>query len=272
MLLHRFLVAIVGAPLLLLIIIKGGSIGNSILFGAISAIGLFEYYRMVFKDDTVSRNLYILLGLLLYAGWNFAMFADYLDQAVIAALVLGFLASFLYILLFRPEPIETVGARAAAGFFGLAYVPLLFFFFVLLQAFEGGWRYLILALIIIWMSDTGAYFAGRFLGRHKLYPRVSPKKTWEGSIGGTLAAVAGAFIGAAILGIDWSPLHLTGLSLIMAIVGAMGDLCESLLKRSYGVKDSGNILPGHGGVLDRFDALLFSVPLMYYYIVVFGLM
>jgi len=144
MLLHRVLVALVGAPILLLIIIFGGSTGNSLLFGLVSAIGLYEYYHMVYKDDTVSRNLYVLLGLLLYAFWCTALHMEYLDQAVIAALVLGFLASFIYVLLFRPEPIETVGARAAAGFFGLAYVPLLFFFFVLLQAFEGGWRYVIL--------------------------------------------------------------------------------------------------------------------------------
>ncbi len=272
MLLHRVLVALVGAPALLAIIILGGAIGNLALFAAIAGLGLNEYYRMALKDDSKSGLLFTLMGLALFIIWGLAIPTPYIDQLIVFSFLAAFFFIFLYILLFRPSPIETVAQRVSASFFGLVYVPFLAFFFVLLQAFEGGWRYIVMALVIVWMSDTGAYFAGRAFGRHKLYPKVSPKKTWEGFAGGVIASVIGAVVAAKIVGIDWPTEHLIAIGGLMSIIGALGDLCESLLKRSYGVKDSGSILPGHGGILDRFDALLFAVPVMYYYIVLFRLM
>lgn len=119
--------------------------------------------------------------------------------------------------------------------------------------------------ILLWVNDTGAYLAGRFFGKHKLFERISPNKTWEGSIGGTLVTVAGAYI----LSIFFTNLNLTNwvvLSILVAVFGGLGDLAESMLKRSLGVKDSGKLLPGHGGVLDRIDGLLLSVPFVYSYL------
>jgi len=121
------------------------------------------------------------------------------------------------------------------------------------------------------LSDTGAYFAGKNFGRHKMAPRVSPKKTWEGSIGGLLLAMAGIGV---IYGIHnytqtkylpaWPLYRYVLVGLVLAIVGQVGDLVESMLKRDAGVKDSGQVLPGHGGVLDRCDGFLFAGPVMYY--------
>ncbi|HYF62392.1 MAG TPA: phosphatidate cytidylyltransferase, partial [Herpetosiphonaceae bacterium] len=117
---------------------------------------------------------------------------------------------------------------------------------------------------VTWASDTGAYFAGRAFGRNKMSPRLSPKKTWEGFAGGTLASI-GAGVGiVALLGLPVSPLVGVALGLIGAIGGTLGDLAESMLKRQAGVKDSGNLIPGHGGLLDRVDSLLFTAPLIYY--------
>ena len=120
-------------------------------------------------------------------------------------------------------------------------------------------------MVTIWVSDTGAYFSGRFFGRHKLNPEVSPKKTWEGAVGGTLLAVgAAALMQHLFLPTCFSVKAALGLGLLVAVVGQVSDLAESVLKRSAGVKDSSNLLPGHGGFLDRFDSYLLLAPLFYY--------
>ena len=119
--------------------------------------------------------------------------------------------------------------------------------------------------IMLWTNDTGAYLAGRFFGKHKLFERISPNKTWEGSVGGGLLTIIAAYI----LSIFFTNLDLTNwivIAVLVAILGGLGDLVESMLKRSLNIKDSGNILPGHGGILDRFDGLLISVPFIYSYL------
>jgi phosphatidate cytidylyltransferase len=129
-----------------------------------------------------------------------------------------------------------------------------------------GAGYVVLALVLAWMSDTGAYFAGRLLGKRKLYPAVSPKKTIEGAIGGVVAVVAAALV-VRWLTIPTLPiLHAVLLAVVAGVMGQVGDLGESLLKRSVGVKDSGGIVPGHGGMLDRIDALLITAPVTLLYL------
>ena len=120
-------------------------------------------------------------------------------------------------------------------------------------------------LFLLWTSDTGAYLSGRFFGKHKLFERISPKKTWEGTIGGTLLTIAVAYV----LSIYFTNLTLTNwivVGILTALFGGLGDLVESMLKRSLNIKDSGNILPGHGGILDRFDGLLIGIPFVYTYL------
>lgn len=121
------------------------------------------------------------------------------------------------------------------------------------------------ALLIVWITDSGAYLIGRKLGRHKLAPHVSPNKTWEGSIGGSVVSVivAGLYLAFAPVSFSYSLPVMLLLSLLFSVGGQIGDLIESAFKRHYGVKDSGRILPGHGGILDRFDSLLFVLPLMH---------
>ena len=138
-----------------------------------------------------------------------------------------------------------------------------------LRFLPGGLGWIYLACCLAWGSDTGGYFAGRYLGKRKLYPAVSPKKTWAGSIGGVISATGIVFFFQWLLGqpvVD--PIHLAIVSPIGAAIGQMGDLAESLLKRSTGVKDSGTIMPGHGGLFDRVDALLFTSPVLLAYAVI----
>jgi phosphatidate cytidylyltransferase len=125
---------------------------------------------------------------------------------------------------------------------------------------EMGWRLVVLFMVTIWLGDSGAYYVGRQLGRHKMSPRVSPNKTWEGLAGGTVATLLGATAVAHLLQIDLGWTQLLGMALIIAVAAPVGDLVESLLKRDTGVKDSSGLLPGHGGLLDRTDSLLFAAP------------
>ena len=130
---------------------------------------------------------------------------------------------------------------------------------------EGG-MWVVSALVITWGNDTMAYFAGRFLGKHKLYPEVSPNKTWEGFFGGFVGAIGFLFIQRAFFFPTLTVLDCFVLGVAGSILGPAGDLCESMLKRAYGVKDSGKIIPGHGGMLDRIDALIFNAPMVLLYV------
>ena len=134
----------------------------------------------------------------------------------------------------------------------------------LFGATAGPWL-IVLVFCLLWANDIFAYLTGRLLGRHKLFPRISPGKTWEGSVGGLVFTI----IAVTIFGhyAEWLPISAAvGLAAIAVIFGTLGDLCESMLKRQAGVKDSGKLIPGHGGILDRFDSVMFSVPFIFVYL------
>jgi phosphatidate cytidylyltransferase len=130
---------------------------------------------------------------------------------------------------------------------------------------EGGW-WVVAALVITWGNDTAAYFFGRFLGKHKLYPEVSPSKSWEGFFGGFVGAIGFMFVQRQFFAPFLTITDCIFLGTCGSLLGPAGDLCESMLKRAYGVKDSGNIIPGHGGMLDRIDALIFNAPMVLLYV------
>lgn len=145
---------------------------------------------------------------------------------------------------------------------GVFYIGFGFHYF--LQARSDNWMSFVFGLIIVWSTDSFAYIFGRRFGKHKLIPKVSPNKTWEGSVGGTIIATIIATIFAVLFKINpqFNVFQIIFVALLLSIAGQFGDLIESALKRFYGVKDSGNILPGHGGILDRFDSMLFVMPLL----------
>ena len=176
--------------------------------------------------------------------------------------------------LFRPDPIETSARRLGADTLGLLYIGLTFPLIFQLRSWgsvENGGFVVLMVMAITFGGDTGAFFAGRFLGRHKLYEKISPKKTIEGAVGGVLTGVFAAWIARTFFpGLG----HLTVLDIAVlggggAIAGMLGDLFESMVKRAHGVKDSGTLIPGHGGVLDRIDALLFVGPFAWFYLTYF---
>ncbi len=213
------------------------------------------------------------IGVLLTLGvigvlWSFGADAHALLTLLIALPVIAIL-----LVLARLGDVHTAAVRVMANAFGPLYLGGGLGAVILLRRDAGGDgpSFTVLALTLAWLSDTGAYFAGRFLGKHKLYEAVSPKKTVEGALGGLLAGLAGAVVAHFTFLRSLPLLDATVLALVAGGLGQAGDLGESLLKRSFGVKDSGGIVPGHGGILDRVDALLVTSTITYLYVLWFRL-
>jgi len=271
----RFLVAVVAAPILLLAFYQHNPIYTWVIVFAASLVAMAELFAMTL-DDKVDRTVSLVLGALAVGAfyWMHPLAlphkASWMALADSRHVVLGFaVINPLVYYLFRYRNIETVAARMAYTVFGIVYAGLLLTTVAELKRDGGaaGGDLVLFVLLVVWAGDTGAYFAGRFLGKHKLYPTVSPKKTWEGAFGG----LAGSFAAAAALKLFRLDdiFHWVDVAVLAVVGGALaqvGDLAESLIKRSVGVKDSGSILPGHGGILDRIDAVLFFAPAVHVWI------
>ena len=167
----------------------------------------------------------------------------------------------------KQRPLENISVTL----FGLLYTAVPMAMMMLVGFVEGEWEPArVLAIIfIVWVNDIFAYLVGCSIGKHKMCPTISPKKSWEGLFGGLIFAVG--FAMAAGYMMEGNIYAWGGLGLVVALAGVAGDLVESMIKREYDVKDSGNLIPGHGGVLDRFDALLVAMPFAYVYMIIFGL-
>lgn len=167
--------------------------------------------------------------------------------------------------LVRIRDIRDSAADVALYLLGLLYVPLLMSYLILLRGLSPGVSWVFLLLIIVMCGDTAAFYVGSTIGKRRLYPLVSPKKSVEGMFGGLAGSVAGTFLARATFFPELSVADCVVTALLAGLTGQLGDLFESLLKRSFGVKDSGSIFPGHGGMLDRLDSVLFAAPTLYFY-------
>ena len=276
----RILVAIVGIPALVFVILNGGVLFFGLIL-IISSIGLWEFYSMAEKKGAFpNKYLGILTAIVmhsLYYFWSISYTGQRYSEFISIGILTIFVATLLLTELFRAKPNALLNIALTVG--GVLYVAV--FFQCLLQIhtmlslvstvpMQGGY-FVMCIFITIWLCDTAAYFVGRAIGKNKLFERISPNKTWEGAIAGALVAVGG-FIGvAAWLLPTLSITHAAILGGIVGTIGQAGDLAESLLKRDAGVKDSSNILAGHGGVLDRFDSILMVSPVIYWYIYIVNL-
>jgi phosphatidate cytidylyltransferase len=258
----RIISALIALPVALVAMGLGGwAFAALVLF--VGGVCLFEFMSMTLPGDRPAQALLTALGLTLMVGILTGAMASPLALVGLSVVPLLVLTFFL----FRTGDLGSVAARLSFGFTGLFWAGGLLAITGALRWLDDGFAWLLLACVLAWMSDTGAYFAGRALGRHKLYEKVSPKKTWEGAVGGVLAATAGAFALSRLYGPQVDAVHLAILAPVAAAFGQVGDLAESLLKRSVGVKDSGKIMPGHGGLFDRVDALIFVGPVVLSYAV-----
>lgn len=230
-------------------------------FMLVSLLSLDEFYKIVNKDEIKpNRVAGLLLGLALLL--SFSLFKiDVLSLNHFLYLI-PFMTVVFWCELYRKS--ESPFINIAYTFLGVIFAVIPFIFFINLGFLDGeyNFQYPLGFLILLWASDTGAYLAGMSFGKTKLFERHSPKKTWEGFFGGmALSVIASLTLSQFFLGIDMWQWIVS--SLLIVIFGTYGDLTESMLKRSYQIKDSGNLLPGHGGLLDRFDGLLLAAPLVY---------
>jgi phosphatidate cytidylyltransferase len=226
---------------------------------AVAAAGLFEYFDMAFPDRALERIAGVVWGLTLAAG---VVWAD--PDVWGAALSLAVIAGFVPMLL-NGADLQRGAQRLGVTLLGILYLGFFTPHLVLLRSGEDGWRWVLFTDYVAMGSDSGGYFTGRYLGRHKLAPAISPSKTVEGSLGAVAGAVliAWACHAAFLRAIGFN--EALALGAAISILAQFGDLCESALKRAFGAKDSGWIIPGHGGILDRLDSLLFPVVFTYYY-------
>ena len=247
---------------MILIIIFGQRVGLLLLVLTATALGLREFYRLTLPDNgSGEQTVGIALGLC------FPFVAHFSRGGELVALLVAVLFVVFLLFLARPKRLTTVTSNMPILLFGILYVPFLLSHAILLRKEPLGIQWVFFLLMTVWAGDTSAYFVGTVIGKHKLYPAISPKKTVEGLLGG----LAGSLIVAALLrslfirSLPWC--HTVILASAILILGQTGDLGESMIKRAVNAKDSSGLIPGHGGVLDRLDSFLFAAPFVYYYVV-----
>lgn len=273
MLKKRIITALWFAPLLVIVVWFGREPGFTALMVTFGILAALEFYRMVATSKAppftyfgliwtaffiLSRNSELLS--ILEPHLNLGLLTPLLLTSAVVLPLIGLLSRR------QKEGAFTTWAWTIAG---ILYVGWLLSYLVALRGLDAGRNWVFFALFITWASDTTAFFIGRRFGRHKLAPNISPGKTWEGTIGGIVGAII-----MSILFFTPTPFHLPvvywqaiGLSILVSIFGQLGDLVESLIKRNMGVKDSGKLMPGHGGILDRLDSIIFASIVVYYYVI-----
>jgi phosphatidate cytidylyltransferase len=261
-LLTRLATAVVMVPVIFAMLYK---LPPEVFYGLIlvaTVVGGLEFFRMTHPEDKVAQWV----GVVVSVAVSLGLYVGSHDERVLIALLLLVPMSAILVPLWRLGDINTAALRICAGGFGPVYLSSMTLLALFLKERGADGPGLVLfTLSIGWLADTFGYFFGRFLGKHKLYPAVSPKKTVEGAVGALLGAVFGAFVAKFVWLRSLNLTHGIALALVAGAVGQMGDLGESLLKRSTNIKDSGNIVPGHGGILDRVDAVLLASTLVYLY-------
>ena len=257
-----FLIAVIGSILLHPLAFF------SVLF-VFSSLALNEYFLLAAKGESRKQNLgFFILGVIIYSLTGLIGFG-LLDIRLASAIIPLFSLVIIFELFRKNNP---SWKRVGVYLTGFAYISIPFglmnFFYYTPDSGTLQVGILIGLFAIVWSNDVFAYLVGSMIGKHRILERISPKKSWEGSIGGLLFALLAAYI----LSLFYAQLSLSRwlvMAVVIVVFGTVGDFAESMLKRQAGVKDSGNLLPGHGGVLDRFDAVMFATPFVYFYLNLF---
>lgn len=244
-----------------------------LLVSAVLVLGIWEFYRLMSQAGFAPQRVAGLMLSLLFCGLVYFVVQGTINmQAFIVLIPFLFLIFILEMYRKKDHPFENV-AITITGVIYLALPMALLMTMALIPqvgsvpVYHGG---LIMGCVLhIWANDTGAYFIGTRFGKNRLFERISPKKSWEGFFGGLVFSVGASWLNLALFGeVEW--IHWLAIAIIMSVVGTLGDLVESMLKRSIHIKDSGSIFPGHGGILDRFDAWLIAFPFVFCYLWLVG--
>jgi phosphatidate cytidylyltransferase len=261
---------------LLAVIVYLGGIAIGIAVSVLAFIGIIEFYKALSKGGF--KPSYVLGGIsclpLVYAAFSGILPKGLLLEQAHVALAAAIFVFVLIVVLFCLIMFTDGSYRikdAAATLFGIAYVVFPLSFVTLTRNMDQGWLYMWMIFIGAWATDTFAYFFGVTLGRTKIVPKISPKKSLEGCVGGVVGCAAamtafGAYFNST-LGVPL--VHFVVIGLICGVISQLGDWSASVIKRAVGIKDYGNIMPGHGGVMDRVDSILFTAPVVYFYISLF---
>lgn len=253
--LKRIISALIGAPLLLLFIYLGGWY-TAVLVTVLTLLGLREFLLI---GEQMKIQPWFVVTYLFAVIWLLGIFINGAEWAL-ALFVFWILIGLGRLALTYPK---SSLAETNYNLLAVIYTVILLSHLYLLSQLPNGLKWTYLTILLVWATDIGAYLIGRQFGKHLLAPRISPKKTIEGSVGGMLFCILTALVVWRIVGGE-SWIVYVALSIVIGVSAQIGDLYESALKRSAGVKDSGKLIPGHGGILDRFDSLIFALPLMYY--------
>ena len=265
----RVIVGLIIIPLVLLIILAGGwifTVGVTLILG----VAAWEFWRMVQRGGFKPSAFVLIAGVcaITLLRYSFGFYGS--ELAFTAAILVSMALAVRSMENGVPQPVNDFAINLA----GLTYLGWIGSYFVAFRSLPQGEFWMLTALPAAWLADTGAYLVGVRFGRHKLCPKVSPKKSWEGYLGGIPFAILGTAGLAALwnsYGVPITAWQGALLGLIIAVLAPLGDLGESMLKRQFGVKDTSNILPGHGGVFDRIDSSLWAAVLGYYLITLFML-
>lgn len=257
---NRIIPGILLAFFWLLLLLQGSVLLFSICAVVIALVGAYEYLRMVAPATLAKFDRLYLIGTISVPVIA-TVFAP-TGQFLLPSLIISFFLLTGYFF-YRYASLEESYPLFAKLVFGSVYIGLFVAHLILLRNLPDGQLWLVIASAVTACSDSGAYFVGCSVGKNKLCPHISPKKTIEGALGGLVFGLVAAFAGAYLLLPSVNPLFLGIVAFFLVIAGIAGDLTESIIKRGTGTKDSGTCLGGHGGILDRIDSLLFAAPLLY---------
>ena len=271
MLLPRLITAIVGLPLIIVSIHWGG-VPFFILVAGIIALGLREFYRMAGEGGYSTQPWigqicgFVFFGAMIWNGTKFKFDAE----TILIPLLLTIILMVLFVRELFSSSLRQSILRIGITLLGIFFVVWTLGHLCLLRELRPfGREYTYFLFVVIWTVDTMAYIIGKRFGKFKLASQISPGKTIEGTLGGIVAGVVLSAILQPIVFYQMSPTRIMMLAFGIGVCAQISDLAESLLKRSFGVKDSSTLLPGHGGILDRFDSFIFTAPLFYYFLVLF---
>jgi phosphatidate cytidylyltransferase len=265
--LKEFIIRSLSGALFVLIMLSSIWLSEYSLFILLQIIGILairEYFKLSFRLGFHPLIIPGIISGIYILSISFFVASGYFIQKFLILLILPFIILPVIHLFYQPD---RIGHSFSSTFSGLIYVylPLSIIPFISFYRVDYNFQILMGFLAILWTYDSFAYLSGVMFGRHKIYPKVSPKKSWEGLAGGLLFALVISWCISRLSPI-LSPENWIIITVIIIIAGTLGDFFESALKREAGVKDSGNLMPGHGGILDRFDSILFSVPFVYLYL------